>query len=215
MDYVMKSMNAIIFMAIFLALFVAVEILQRQTKIKNEYSRKLAHVLSALVVVIMPYFLSRWAVIGLAVFFALFLLLTRLTGFFQSIHRVGRKTLGEVYFPVGVALTGYFFLPNDLTAFQFGMLVLGFSDAIGGIIGYALGSRRTKLFGDKSIEGSTAFFLCTLVIFFILTRAKNMVFAGLLVSLMSTSLELVLDSGLDNLVLPVFSALLFKVIVRI
>lgn len=215
MAYAMKSTNAIIFMAIFLSLFVAVEILQRQTKIKNEYSRKLAHVLSALVVVVMPYFLSRWAVVGLAIFFALFLLVTRLAGFFQSIHRVGRHTLGEVYFPVGVALAAYFFLPSDLAAFQFGMLVLGFSDALGGIIGYTLGPRRTKLFGEKSVEGSAVFFLCTLGIFFIVARGKNMVFAGLLVSLASTCLELVLDSGFDNLVLPVFSALLIKVIAKI
>jgi phytol kinase len=215
MAYATESMNAIMFMVIFLAVFITVEILQRQIKIKNEYSRKLAHVSSALVVVIMPYFLSRWVIVSLALFFALFLLVTRLTGFFQSIHKVGRDTLGEVYFPVGVALTAYFFLPNDLTAFQFGMLVLGLSDAVGGIIGHALGSRRTKLFGEKSIEGTSAFFLCTLGIFFILAPAKNMVFAGLLISLASSLLELVLDRGCDNLVLPVFSALLIKVITGI
>lgn len=205
-------MNVVVFAAIFLALFVAIEILQRCTKMKNEYSRKMAHVSSALVTVVMPYFLGRWEVVGLALFFALFLLVTRLAGFFQSIHKVERRTLGEIYFPLGVAATGYFFLPNDLRAYQFGMLVLGLSDAVGGLIGYVLGNRKTKLFGDKSAEGTAAFFLCTLAVFFILIPAKHAMLAGLTVGVTSTCLELVLDGGFDNLALPVFSAMLIKLI---
>lgn len=206
------GMNVVIFAIIFLALFVAIEILQRRTNMKNEYSRKLAHVSSALVTVLMPYFLSRWEVVGLALFFAVFLLATRLTGFFQSIHKVGRRTLGEVYFPLGVAVTGYFFLPNDPRAFQFGMLVLGLSDAIGGLVGYVLGDRKTKLFGDKSIEGAGAFFLCTLAVFFVWGSSRNGVFVGLLVGIGSTCVELLLDHGFDNLVLPIFSATLAKML---
>lgn len=204
----------LIFATIFLVLFVTIEFIQRRTKMKNEYSRKLAHVSSALVTVLMPYFLSRWEVVGLALFFTVFLLSTRFFGFFQSIHKVGRHTFGEVYFPLGVAVTGYFFLPNDLKAFQFGMLVLGFSDAIGGIVGYVLGNRKTKLFGEKSVEGTAAFFLCTIAIFFALVQSQNsLLVRGLIVSIAITCIELVLDGGFDNLALPVLSAMLVKVVV--
>src|ERR1035441_9500990 len=97
-------MNLILFALVFLIIFISVELIQRRTKMDHEYSRKLAHFLSGIVAFFMPYFLSRNAIVGLAVFFVLFLMATRFWGLFPSIHKVGRRTLGEVYFPAGIGL---------------------------------------------------------------------------------------------------------------
>jgi len=210
-------MNLILFALVFLIIFISVELIQRRTKMDHEYSRKLAHFLSGLAAFLMPYFLSRNAIIGLAVFFVLFLMATRFWGLFPSIHKVGRRTLGEVYFPAGIGLVAYFFLPGNLIAFQFGVLVLGLSDAVGGLVGSFLGSRKRKLFGNKSVEGTAAFFLTTFLIFllFVSSQASVNFLSGILLALTITLIELALSAGLDNLLLPVLSALFLKLLTRI
>jgi dolichol kinase len=210
-------MNLIFFALVFLIIFIAVELIQRRTKMDHEYSRKLAHFLSGLAAFLMPYFLSRNAIVGLAVFFVLFLMATRFWGLFPSIHKVGRRTLGEVYFPAGIGLVAYFFLPSNLIAFQFGALVLGLSDAIGGLVGFILSSRKTKLFGNKSVEGTAAFFFTTFLIFllFISSQASVNFLSGILLALIITLIELALSAGLDNLLLPVLSALFLKLLTGI
>jgi dolichol kinase len=207
-------MNVIFFALLFLVIFITVELIQRWTKMDHEYSRKLAHFLSGVAAFFMPYFLNRNAIVGLAMFFVLFLMATRFLGFFQSIHKVGRRTFGEVYFPAGIGLVAYFFLPDNLIAFQFGALVLGLSDAIGGLVGSFLGHRKTKLFGNKSVEGTAAFFLTTFLIFllFVSFRESGNILSGILLALIITTIELALSAGLDNLFLPVLSALFLKLL---
>ncbi|MGD0976896.1 MAG: hypothetical protein ABR875_01200 [Minisyncoccia bacterium] len=207
-------MNTILTSLVFLASFVLVEAIQRKTKLENEYSRKIVHITSAIIVFLMPYYLNRLDIIGLSLFFIIFLLVTKKLGFLQSIHRVGRHSLGEIYFPLGVGLTAFFFLPNNIISFQFGFLILGFSDAIGGLVGYSLGNRKTILLGNKSIEGTATFFLTTFLIFifFIYSKTSTNLISAFPVVLLITLTELIFTGGLDNLFLPILSAVLIKVL---
>ncbi len=209
-------MKLIITISIFLILFGLVETLQKLSKIKHALTRKIAHMFSGIIVFFLPYFLSSKEIIILGLVFSALLGISKYLDLLPSIHKIDRKTLGEVYYPLGIATSAFFFLPNDVLAFQFGVLVLAFSDSLAGIVGDALGKHRISLLkNNKSLEGSSIFFLTTLLIsIFISLKLKTAHLEPLLVvSTLITLVELVLLFGLDNLLLPVVSSYIFKMIV--
>jgi phytol kinase len=205
-------MNLILVSLTFFILFVFLEVLKNKTNIQSEYTRKIAHVISGVIVYFLPYWLNRNEIIALAIFFTLFLLVTRHLGFFSSIHKVERKTLGEVYFPLGIGLLALYSLPHNLIGFQFGILILALADTAGGLIGSLLG--KHKFLHNKSWEGTLAFFITSFLIYlvFIFIPGNGSIYTGLIICLILTVIESVLALGLDNLLLPIASAFLLNLI---
>lgn len=204
----------VIMAAAFLALFIAVEIAQRKFRMQSEYTRKIAHVGSGFLVYLMPTVLSRNEIMLLAVIFLVFLSITKASGLLSSIHRVDRKTLGELFFPLSIGVSAFLFLPQDSSAFQFGALVLGVSDAAGGLIGSFLGKHKIAFFGKKkSWEGTTAFFVATFLIGLLVTKGSVPLYSNIITALLLSCVELMLTFGFDNLLLPIVSGLLFKVLI--
>src|SRR3989344_1182300 len=155
-------MNLLFVSLAFLILFLTVEVLNKKIGLKSEYTRKIAHLLSGVIVFFLPYFLTAYQIISLAALFTILLIGTRYFGLLSSIHKVNRKTIGEVYFPLGLGLSAFFFLPQNILAFQFGVLVLAFSDAFGGLVGQLYGKHKIGFGLSKSWEGTLVFFLTTL-----------------------------------------------------
>lgn len=207
----MISANLLIFSLTSLALIVGVELIKRKFSIPIFITRKVAHIGGSLIAFTSPYFLSQKEVIFVALALAVILSLTRGTTLFSSIQGVKRNTLGEVYLPISVALCAIFFLPNSVLAFQFGMLVMGISDGLAGLVGEGLGKKYLKVFGHrKSVEGSSAFFFSTLILTVLFAHQFNYRVIGIVVAL--TVIELSLEFGLDNLVLPLFGAFLMSLV---
>lgn len=208
-------MNLVAAAVPFLLLFAAVEVLQRQTGIAREHSRKIAHIGAGLLVYFLPYYLTREEIAVLAAVFTLFLLVSRWLGLLPSLHRVERKTWGEIYFPIGVGISAWLMLPSDVRAFQFGVLVLALADAFGGIVGRRFGQHGLKVLGaQKSWEGSAVFFLTTLALYSALARPGTpaAIAGGAAAAAIITLAELCLGKGLDNMVLPVLAAFLFQLV---
>ena len=108
-----------------------------------------------------------------------------------------------------------FFLPENIIAFQFGIFVLGFSDALANILGDLLGRHRIKILGGyKSLEGSLVFFITTLILLMIFVAEPSLanLEVYLMIALFLTLLEFLLFLGLDNLFLPVLAAYLFSLL---
>ncbi|MDB4940384.1 MAG: vte5 [Candidatus Doudnabacteria bacterium] len=209
------AMIIILICLAFLVLLMATEWVQRWSGMKHEYSRKTTHVISGICVLIAPNFIDKNQILTLAALFAVLSVVSKYLAFFPSIQNVGRKTLGEIYFPIGVGIAAYLFLPKDLTAFQFGILVLTVSDTLAAVVGKAYG--KHKLFNGKSIEGTAAFFLSTLIIFTFFIAINSIaiipLWVGLLIALIMCLAELAFGAGLDNLILPALSAYLIKIFV--
>ncbi len=86
--------------------------------------------------------------------------------------------------------------------------MLGFSDALASLVGSRFGKHHFLIINNKkTFEGSTAFFFTTILILFFLGIFGTL---GVILSLLLTLFEAVLVFGLDNLVVPVIAALLFK-----
>ncbi|PKM91472.1 hypothetical protein CVU82_02650 [Candidatus Falkowbacteria bacterium HGW-Falkowbacteria-1] len=183
-------------------------------KIKiDNFNRKIIHIISAFVICLFPYFLNFWQIMFLSLFFSFVFLMARLSGFLPIINRVKRVSLGEIFYPIGVMVSAFLFLPQgEIRAFQFGILVLGLSDAFANIFGDLFGVHKIDLpWSKKSLEGSLAFFLSTLMIIIIFNSNFDILNLSIYfsVSLILTIIEFLLFFGLDNLVLPIISSYLF------
>lgn len=200
----------------FVALLASVETATRSWRIPAEDSRKIAHVGSALAAACLPAFMAFGSVIVLCVGFIAFMAVSRRIGLFPAVHDVDRSTLGEVYFPLGVALTAAA-VPH-FAPYAYGVLVMGVSDAAASIVGQRYGRRPYRVFNAaKSFEGSAVFWAATAVITVValqLSEYSPPWTAGLSVGLASvlTAVEGVSGGGIDNAVLPVAGAALLALV---
>ncbi|MBP6868825.1 MAG: hypothetical protein KBC16_01815 [Candidatus Pacebacteria bacterium] len=181
---------------------------KRRHKVATTLTRRGAHIGTSIVAVIAPLYVSHLLFVYICVFLALLLYVSKKYKILRSLHSVERHTYGEVYLPLGVALSAFVVLPHSLMAFQAGVLIMGIADALAGIVGEYFGKHPLKVWGaTKSVEGSLVFFLTTFVITFcfIPTLGLHLLFIPLIL----TALELSLDKGLDNLALPLIAGTLF------
>ena len=100
----------------------------------DNIDRKVIHMISAIIICCFPYVLSLYHIVLLSILFAFIFLIAKIFNFLPIINKVNRITLGEVFYPLGVMLSAIVFIPQgEIRAWQFGILVLGFSDAIANI----------------------------------------------------------------------------------
>lgn len=185
------------------------EFIKRKFSIPTNITRRIIHIGTSCVAGIAPFLISKEALMWVCIFFGVILFLGRSSNLFSAIHNVKRHTFGEIYLPLGIILSAFFFLPNHPAAFLFGILVMGISDPIAGLIGERFGKFHFTIFKNKkSIEGSFSFFMSTLILISLFTPTLS--FDVILVSTLLTFTEALLIYGLDNLVLPIMGAFLFQ-----
>lgn len=188
------------------------EIIKRRFSIPTKFTRRVIHIGTASVAGFAPLLVSKEELVLICIAFVVILFLGRSSRIFSAIHAVERHTFGEIYLPVGVAITALLFLPNNLLAFQFGIFVMGISDALAGLVGERFGKHQFTILGNtKSLEGSLTFFISTLGITFLFvpTFSYSLIFIPIILALV----ELILVYGLDNLVLPIVGAYLFQLLI--
>jgi len=188
---------------------------QKWHQLPPETSRKLFHVGGGLTVLTFPWiFTSPWPVVLLAVVTIPSLLALKYAHVFKGnlgsvLYRVDRKSFGEMYFPLSVCLL-FVFAHGNALLFIIPILILTLADPVAAVIGSRYGRLRymvTK--GQKSVEGSAAFFLVALpsvLIPLLLFTAMGPIEAALIstiVGLLVMMAEAVAWEGLDNLFIPV------------
>lgn len=205
--------NFFIFLVIFTIIFFGIDLIQKFTNNKSKWSRKATHILSGIVVVFFPEFLSSAEIYALTIFFFFFLLVSKWKNIL-TLHDVSRTTYGELIYPLSILLLNYLFLPNDDYAFKIGILILAFSDGLAGWIGEKLDYKPIFIFQHKkSIGGSMIFFISTFLIFtFFFGISLELILPILTVSLALTILEFFVIFGFDNLVIPIVAGILSKLI---
>ena len=178
-----------------------------------EVTRKLLHVGMGLVTLAFPWIFAAawpaWVLAGVSVLLLgaakLPALRKRLGGVVDGVER---ESLGDLYFPISVALI--FQLAHQRPVlYCIPVLLLTLADAVAALIGIFYGHRHyDTVHGQKSAEGSAAFFavaflstLAPLLLYTDVGRVEALLLAatvGLLVML----IEAVSWGGLDNLLVP-------------
>ena len=201
-------MNTALFIILSATLLATVEVLKRKSFVSNSLSRRLAHIGAGVINLLAPLYMSYTTIIIVNVLFAGLLLVGRKTDYFSSIQTSDRKTHGDVYFPLGIIAAAVIFLPENVLAFQYGVAIMGISDALAGFVGERWGQKRISIINNpKTLTGAAVFYISSLVITLIFApQLLPMVF---LLPLILTAVEFVLVYGLDNLILPTAAGLLF------
>ncbi len=197
-------------------------VLRRRQWLSAELARKLVHIGMGLLALSFPWlFRESWPVIALAALAVATLLVVRWLPWWRqrvggALHDVARESLGEIYFPLSVAIV-FVLARGEPMLFVVPILILALADAVAALVGVRYGaSHYTTLEGRKSTEGSAAFFVVAFlsahVPLLLLTevgRAESLLI-GLTLGLLVMLIEAVAWRGLDNLFIPLGGFVLLK-----
>ncbi|MDR1798179.1 MAG: hypothetical protein LBR44_12245 [Clostridiales Family XIII bacterium] len=155
----MEALQILVVSVVFVGVVAGNELVTMRTHYPAAVSRKVSHVLCALIVCIAAQFMSfrLFAIVG-AIFLPIMIRFRYRE--LRSLADRSESSIGEVLFPVGVALAAL--LPIERKEFVVCVLLMGLSDTAA----YAAGKwlkRPTLLFG-KTLPGTAAFFLSALAI---------------------------------------------------
>ena len=206
------------FLFVFFILYLST-MLVRLFRTPKEESRKLVHigVCNWWLLAMLGFDSWRWAIIGPIVFIFLNLI-SWYTGMFDSIERKTRdiNNLGTVYYPISLLLL-VLFTWYDSPVFTgvnpyiggLGVMAMGYGDGFAALIGTWQGKHKYSVLGaPKSIEGSIAMFLASLVPLFLMIIAGaemdwlSALGLAIAFSALGTIVEAVTPRGLDNLTVP-------------
>lgn len=185
-------------------------VLYRLFRLRGETVRKFIHITVSNWVFILIYGFDTlsYAVIG-PVMFIIINTVFVYGGFGRYLGMGDRKRdNGLIYFPITLlilTLCCYRGIVSE-RAVILGVLAMGYGDGFAALIGSGIGRHRYTVFGaTKSYEGSAVMVAAVLIISLLLGYPLP---AGLLIALISAVLESVTPLGLDNLTVPIMTALL-------
>lgn len=201
-------------------LLLALRVLHRYAAPHPEVLRKLLHIGMGVVTLSFPWLFAEswpvWTLAGISILlFILVKMPSPLQRYFGSVvNGVNRASLGDIYFPITVAVL-FQFAAHDHILYSVPILLLTLADAVAALIGSFYGQRHYNVaHRQKSTEGSIAFFTVAflsthipLLLFTNIGRAESLLLA-LVIGLLVMLIEAVAWDGLDNLLVPLGGYLL-------
>lgn len=193
--------------------------------VSGERARKLIHILVGIWAAWLPLWLGWRSIIVLGVVLLIGVFVVERLKFIRSIRSVSRSTIGEYLFPITMIILAVFFKNNII--FAAAMLQLGLSDGMAAVIGTRYGKKTVfKVMGNKkSKHGTATFFVLSTIIFswalwalhpglaFVsLSSGVVSVALALGLSLITTGAELTGQKGIDNLSVPLFTAVALRLL---
>lgn len=217
-----KDLLGLVFSFLYVFIFIAIaNLLSGRGAMSPKTSRKLVHIgvshwwLFAMFQIENPIIAS----IGPAVFIVLNWISIKANAFRGMNNEESRHNYGTVYFPVSllilVLVSWYGLMPKWVAGTA--ILVLGWGDGLAAIVGEAVKSPSGKVFGwRKSMAGTSAMFIASSFVVFCMTRffEPQTSFVSALLralgsGLVAAYLEVFSPFGLDNLTVPLGTALYF------
>lgn len=186
--------------------------------IDKRYTRKLVHILIG----------AEWFIlyhtVGVGVHFFLVCLLFTLSlaieyrmKFLPAMSSSGDNAPGTVYYGASMTVLSFasIFIPDLIFPFGIAVLCTSLGDGIGGIVGSSVKRRNSKIYREKTLFGTVSMLFVSFVSIFLFSLAygyRISILSIFLLALFAASVELVSLRGLDNLTVPISTAILAYVI---
>jgi phytol kinase len=208
-----EIVNTILLAGMFTFLFVIAEVLYYKCKVKAGVTRQIVHIGTGLLCILFPFMLhDHWFVLLLCGSFAICLFLSLQFNFLHSINAIDRISYGSLLYPLAVygCYLAYNYFHSPLS-FYLPVLTLGICDPIAAIFGKQWPYGKFHISHDtKTVTGSVAFFLSSLVLALILLHIFSPVHVptdsllpiSLLIAASATVTEACSIKGLDNITIP-------------
>jgi uncharacterized protein (TIGR00297 family) len=211
---------SIIFLALLFVLLFSIDYLYKKQVFSHFFLRKFVHIIVGVMVVLASFFLeSSVPIIVISILFALINFISIQKKKFTSIHGED-KSFGTVYYPLAILALTVLFWDKYLVLFQTTTLIMAISDAMAAIVGVKYGKSKYQLIKDnKSIAGSSAMFISTFVVVFLMLILNieisliQLLIISISIGAVSVASELMSSNGSDNLTVPLFSALFLFVFI--
>ncbi|NMF82428.1 diacylglycerol/polyprenol kinase family protein [Nodosilinea sp. P-1105] len=190
--------------------------LRRTTALGTEITRKIVHI-GAGQVILLAWWLHTptWMGITASVIFSGVALLSYRLPILPGINGVGRHSLGTFFYAISIGVLTAAFWPLDLPQYAaLGILVMTWGDGLAALVGQNVGRHPYKILGSqKSVEGSltmalASFIVSALVLGFAAGWTPSVGMTAVVVAIAATLLETLSFYGLDNLTVPLGSAVL-------
>lgn len=201
-----------------IVVLVVSEILWRQGVVRGERARKFVHILAGCWVAFWPWLVS-FDVIAIIGILAIWVqLIDRRLKIFHSTIDVPRRSVGDLLFPAGVAMTAL--LVNNYWIFAVVVLHLALADGLAAVVGQQLGESNTYsiLGSKKSIAGTLTFLFISYALMGVLIAALHiadpwsLVIVACLPPVLAAT-ENMVPFGLDNLAVPLLAATILQLLV--
>ena len=195
--------------------------IDKQLKYKDEFLRKLIHLFDSIIPLSLFFIERETLLIVLLPITIIFIFLdfTRhyisiigriYSAFFdrvtRSVEKEKNNVTGATYYLLGCLITVYFF--QDISIIMSSLLIMSISDSFAALIGIRYGN--TKIYNGKTLEGSFAFLLSTIIILSIFSINLHL-YALIFISVVVTFVELFSVYRInDNLTIPICSAILLQ-----
>ena len=129
---------------------------------------------------------------------------------FPNIEDVDRKSYGTIFYCLSLFILIFIFWEKDPYSLVAGFLIMTFGDGLAGLIGKGFTSKSWILFKQKkSLFGTLTMFLTSLIIICSIGYAQQNAFDinYFTIAFIATVLEQFSILGIDNLIVPISSAL--------
>lgn len=201
---------------IYLGLLVTIaELLSRLIRDDPEITRKVVHIGSGNVIILAWWLkISTQVIVSAAVIAAAIALISYFTPILPSINSVGRMSLGTLFYAVSIGILAACFWDNYPQCTAVGILVMAWGDGMAAIIGQRFGKHTYQVWEiTKSWEGSltmtaTSYLVTGLILWLTQGSSWQTWVSALVVAIVATALEAVSKFGIDNLTVPLGSAIL-------
>ena len=135
---------------------------------------------------------------------------------FPTIEDVERKSYGTLFYCLSLFLLIYLFWDKDPYALISGFFIMTFGDGLAGLIGKSFNSKSWIFFKQKkSLYGTITMFLTSLIVVCSIGYSQQNILNlnYFTIAFIATLLEQYSVLGIDNFIVPIFSALLFNFLI--
>ena len=211
-----------LFLLFFISIIILISLSELSLK-KNMLSvhanRIIIHITVGIAVSLTPHIFNTHLQPALLAFiFFLINLISYHNNILNSFHSIGRVSYGTIFFPLSYLLISISFwdYPNHITI---SFILLAIADPIASIVGENINKpiSYTLLTDKKTLQGSIAMFICSMIIIFILSNyffhdwnLDFQIVAAICIGLAVTLAEAISYKGSDNLTIPIIAFLFIK-----
>ena len=144
---------------------------------------------------------------------SLMILINYIYKLFPIIEDVERKSYGTLFYCLSLFILIYLFWDKDPYALTAGFFIMAFGDGLAGLVGKSFNSKSWVFFKQKkSLFGTATMFLTSLFVLCSIGYAQqnNFNLNYLTIAFIATVLEQLSILGIDNLIVPISTALCFN-----
>jgi len=207
---------ALILLYIF-SIFLISIIYKKFTEDNKEALRKIIHIGMGPLIPIAQYLqIDQNSALTFTAIISILIFLNYSYKFFPSIEDVDRKSFGTLFYCISLFILIFFFWEKDPYALMAGFFIMTFGDGLAGLIGKNLKSKNWIFFKQKkSLFGTATMFLTSLLVVCSLAYIQkyNFNINLLMIAFIATTLEQFSIIGIDNLLVPLASAIYFNIFV--